>query len=173
MELFALPEALVGDRFIRTEIRQLLDEAEKSGKALDRSLTTAAHLTIARGERRLEADKWKAGRWVPGDVSKFIGKSTFEGVPILMADYWSILEARFHEILRDYTLGRDSDDIRWQWLRYVRDALQIAWEQHRASVSMGGAWAIRALVKAEGPVLHKLKELNDKIKQLEPQEVPV
>ena len=35
---------------------------------------------------------------------------------------------------------------------------------------MGDAWAIRALVKAEGPVLRKLKELNEEILKLEPQE---
>ena len=34
---------------------------------------------------------------------------------------------------------------------------------------MGDAWAIRALVKAEGPVRRKLKELNDEIAKLEPQ----
>jgi hypothetical protein len=34
---------------------------------------------------------------------------------------------------------------------------------------MSDAWAIRALVKAEGPVWRKLKELNAEILQLEPQ----
>jgi hypothetical protein len=32
---------------------------------------------------------------------------------------------------------------------------------------MGDAWAIRALVRAEPPVLRKLKELKDEIIQLE------
>jgi CRISPR system Cascade subunit CasA len=83
--------------------------------------------------------------------------------------YWSALESRFHEILREYTPDRDSEDIRHQWLKSVRDTLLKAWEQHRASVSMGDAWAIRALVKAEEPVLRKLKELNEEIQKLEPQ----
>jgi CRISPR system Cascade subunit CasA len=34
---------------------------------------------------------------------------------------------------------------------------------------MGDAWAIRALVKAEGPVRRKLRELKDEIMKLEPQ----
>ena len=84
--------------------------------------------------------------------------------------YWSTLESRFHEILREYTFERDSEGIRCQWLKFVREALRTAWEQHRASVSMSDAWAIRALVKAEGPVLRKWKELNDEILKLEPQE---
>ncbi|MCI0421766.1 MAG: transposase, partial [Acidobacteria bacterium] len=77
---------------------------------------------------------------------------------------------RFHEILREYTLKKDFEDIRCQWLKSVRGTLRTAWEQHRASFSMGDAWAIRALVKAEAPVFRKLKELNDEILKLEPQE---
>ncbi|MCZ7626724.1 MAG: hypothetical protein M5R38_13935 [Candidatus Methylomirabilis sp.] len=53
-------------------------------------------------------------------------------------------------------------------VRVRQGTLKKAWGQHRASVSMGDAWAIRALVKAEGPVLRKLKELNDEIAKLEP-----
>jgi CRISPR system Cascade subunit CasA len=83
------------------------------------------------------------------------------------------LESRFHEVLRDYTLERDSEDIRCQWLKHIRVTLKKAWEQHSASVSIGDAWAIRALVKAEGPVLRKLKELNEEILKLEPQEESV
>lgn len=169
MECFALPEKMTGDRFIRTEIRQLLTEAEDAEKVFDKSLRTAAKLIIAKGERELQADKWSKGKWTPGDVSKFIGKSTSETVPVALANYWSTLESKFHEILREYTLGRDYEDIRCLWLKSVRDTLKIAWEQHRASVSMGDAWAIRALVKAEGPVWRKLKELNAEILKLEPQ----
>jgi CRISPR system Cascade subunit CasA len=46
--------------------------------------------------------------------------------------------------------------------------LQAAWKQHSASVSISDAWAIRALVKAQVPVLDKLKELRAEIEQLEP-----
>ena len=82
--------------------------------------------------------------------------------------YWSALESRFHDILSEYTLDRDPDDIRSQWLKSVRDTLGKAWQQHSSSVSMGDAWAIRALVNAEKPVLSKLKELKDEIEKLEP-----
>ena len=169
MEYFALPEALVGNRDIRTEIKQLLTEAEDAEKAFEKSLRTAAKLIIAKGELELQADKWSKGKWTPGDVSKFIGKSTSETVPVALANYWSTLESHFHEILGEYTLERDSDNIRCHWLKSVRDTLKTAWEQNRASVSMGDAWAIRALVKAEGPVWRKLKELNAEILKLEPQ----
>jgi CRISPR system Cascade subunit CasA len=83
--------------------------------------------------------------------------------------FWSTLESRFHEILREYTLERDSEDIRCQWLKSVRAILQAAWGQHSASVAMGDAWAIRALVRAEGHVRLKQKELDEEIKKLEPQ----
>jgi CRISPR system Cascade subunit CasA len=88
----------------------------------------------------------------------------------VIAWYWSTLESRFHEVLRDYTVDRDPDDIRCGWLKFIREALSKAWEQHSASLSTGDAWAIRALVNAEGRVLRKLKELKDEIvKLLEPQ----
>lgn len=169
MERFALPEALASDRNIKTEIERLLTEATKAESALARALMTAAILSIAKGGRELQADKWRAGKWVPGDVSKFIGKSDFETVPPVLANYWSTIEPRFHEILRDYTINPDSEAIRCQWLKHVRSALRYAWDQHRASVSMGDAWTIRGLVKAEGAVQNKLKELNEEILKLEPQ----
>lgn len=159
MERFALPGTLASDRNMNTEIGRLLTEATEAEITLARALRTAAKLSIAKGDRELQADKWSAGKWVPGDVSKFIGKSNSETVPPVLANYWSTIEPRFHEILRDYTINPDSEAIRCQWLKHVRSALRCAWEQHCASVSVGDAWAIRALVKAEGPVSRKLKEL--------------
>lgn len=153
MERFALPEALAGDRFIRTEIRQLLSDAEESQKSLWLACRSFARDLLSRGERE-PAKK---------DVSGFVDQ-----MPV-NSWYWSTLESYFHEILREYTLGSDYEDIRCLWLKSVRDTLNTAWEQHRAAVSMGDAWAIRALVKAEGPVWRKLKELNAEILKLEPQ----
>lgn len=168
MERFALPEALAGDRFIRTEIRQLLAEAEQAEWALEKAMKVAAKFIIAKGERKLEQDKWNAGRWIPGDISKFIGKSSFEAVPVSVANFWFTLESRFHLILSEYSVDRDSENIRWAWLVSVRHAFKEAWEQHRNSISMGDAWAIRALVKAEWPIRIKLKELNEEIQKLAP-----
>jgi CRISPR system Cascade subunit CasA len=84
--------------------------------------------------------------------------------------YWSVLESCFHEMLSDFTLDRDPEDIHWQWLKSVRDALKKAWERHHTSASMGDAWAIRALVKAESTVLRKLKKLDEEILKLEPKQ---
>jgi len=153
MERFALPEALMGDRFMRTEIRQLLSDAEETQKSLWLACRSFARDLLSRGERE------PAGR----DISGFV-----QQMPV-NSWYWATLESRFHEILREYTLERDSEDIRCQWLRSIRDTLTKAWDQHRASVYMGDAWVIRALVKAEGPVLRKRKELNEEILKLEPQ----
>jgi CRISPR system Cascade subunit CasA len=153
MERFALPKALLGDRVIRHEIRQLLADAEEAQKSLWMSCRSYARDLLSRGKR--DPDK--------KDIKGFV-----EQMPV-NSWYWSALESRFHEILREYTLERNYDDIRCEWLRSVRDTLKNAWEQHRASVSMGDTWAIRALVKAEGPIQNKLKELNDEIMKLEPQ----
>ncbi len=152
MERFALPEALTGDRFIRTEILQLLREAEDAQKCLWLASRSYARDLLSRGEREPVAN----------DIKAFVKQMPTNSW------YWSALEARFHEILQEYTLERDPDDIRCQWLTFVRDILGKAWEQHRASVSMGDAWAIRALVKAEGPVRAKLKELDEEILKLTP-----
>lgn len=154
MERFALPEALAGTRSVRTEIRQLLKDAEDAQKSLWLACRSFAQGLLSRGGAAPSK----------GDVSNFIEQMS------AISWYWSTLESRFHEILGGYTLERDPDDIRCQWMKLVRDALKKAWELHRASVSMGDAWAIRALVKAEGSVLRKLKELNDEILKLEPQE---
>jgi CRISPR system Cascade subunit CasA len=152
MERFDFPKALESDRFIRAEIRQLLTDAEKVQKSLWLACRSFARDLLRRGES--EPDK--------KDISGFLKQMS------VIPWYWSILESRFHEILREYTLEWDSEDVRCKWLTSVRDALKKAWDRHRASVSMGDAWAIRALVKAEGPVLRKLKELNDEIIRLEP-----
>ncbi len=151
MERFALPESLAGDHFIRTEIRQFLADAEDAQKSLWLACRSFARDLLSRGERE------PFGK----DVSRFV-----EQMP-LNAWYWSTLESRFHEILQAYKLDCDPDDVRCQWLKYVRNTLLSAWNQHSVSVSTGDAWAIRALVKAERPVRRKLKELNDEIIKLE------
>ena len=152
MERFALPEALGADRFIRTEIHQLLSDAEEAQNALWLACRTFARQLLSRGGPEPAAK----------DVRNFVDQMSANGW------YWSVMESHFHEILRDYGLDRDADDIRRKWLESVRNALRGAWEQHSASVATGDAWAIRALVKAEKPVWEKLKELSNEIMKLEP-----
>ena len=152
MERFALPEALAGNKSIRVHVRQLLAEAENAQKVLWTGCASFARDLLSRGDRKPAKD----------DIKKFVRQ-------MAVTDwYWSVLESCFHEVLFDYTLDRDSEDIRWQWLKSVREILDAAWERHRASVSMGDAWAIRALVRAEEPVQRKLKELTEEILKLEP-----
>ena len=151
MERFALPGALAGVRNIRTEIRQLLTAAEEVQKMLWFSCSSFARDLLSRGDRKPVAK----------DVSGFV-----EQMPAI-SWYWSTLEACFHEILHDYSEDRDSYDIRCQWLKSLRDTLRASWEQHSSSASMGDAWVIRALVRAEGPVRRKISELNEEITKLE------
>lgn len=162
MERFALPGSLATNNPVRVNIRQLLDESEDAFRSLwddpRKSLRSACALfardLLSRGERKPKVT----------DISNFVNQMT---VPDW---YWSVLESRFHEILCAYSIDCDFEDIRWQWLRFVHDALKQAWDKHSATVSMGDAWAIRALVKAEIPVRRKLKELDAEILKLEPKQ---
>ncbi len=153
MERFALPEALSGNRSVRTEIRQLLIDAEEAQKSLWLACRSFARDSLCRGDRE------PAGKDIRGFMDQMTANSW----------YWSTMEFHFHEILREYGPDRDSEDIHCQWLKSVRGTLRAAWEQHRTSVSMGDAWTIRALAKAEGPVRRKLKELDAEIQRYEPQ----
>jgi len=160
MECCAIPTALAGDKNFRTVIRTFLDIAEDSAESLRSSFWKFHRHLLIHNERKREDDLRKEERII---ISKMV---TAVGA---LQNFWATMEIRFHEVLREYTLELDSEDIRCQWLKSVRDAIQDAWGQHSASVSMGDAWAIRALAKAEGPVRRKLMELNDEIIKSEPE----
>lgn len=153
MERFVFPEALAGDRPIRGEIRQLLADAEGADRQLWSASSSFARNLLGRGDRK-PAER---------DIKEFVRQESASPW------YWSTLEAHFHDVLGEINLDRDSEEVRRKWLAAVRDALSEAWERHRASVSSGDAWTIRALVKAEGPVLRKLKQLKEEILGLTPQ----
>jgi len=167
MERHVLPASLVINANARSEIHQLLEDAEKSGNALEAALRDWAKLMVTKGDRDLQPDKWTKGKWVPGDISKAIGKMSPDAPPAPALGYWSRLEAAFHDTLRHYTLERDPDDIRLAWLKTVRAALRDVWAQHAASVSTGDAWAIRALIRAEGIIDGQRKVLSAEIRKYE------
>lgn len=152
MEQFVFPTSLATKDGIRSEITTLLTCAEESQKSLWVASSAFARAVLSRGDR-------------PPDKKDI--RSVVQQMPV-NSWYWSALEARFQDVLHAYTLARDSEDIRYQWLISVRAALNEAWEQHRNSVSMGDAWAIRALVRAEAPIRAKLKELDEEILKLTP-----
>ncbi|GAG52732.1 unnamed protein product, partial [marine sediment metagenome] len=110
MERFALPEAMLGDRFIRAEIRGLLAKAEEVQRSLWAACCSFARDIMSRGNRK------PAGK----DVNRFVEHMA------VSPWYWSTLESRFNETLREFYLHRDSEDIRWQWLKSVRDTLATA-----------------------------------------------
>ncbi len=152
MEQFVFPESLATKDGIRSEVTSLLTCAEESQKSLWTASNVFARALLSHGER--SPDK--------KDI-----RSVVQQMPVHSC-YWSALEAHFHETLRAYTVDSDSEAIRCQWLISVRAAIKQAWEQHRNSVSMGDAWAIRALVKAEEPLRVKLRELDEEIRKLTP-----
>lgn len=152
MERFVIPALLAANQTIRHDIKTLLVWAEESQTSLWIASKNFARDLLSRGDR-------------PPDKKDI--RNVLQQMPV-HSWYWSVLEARFHEILQEYKLNHGPDEILSQWLRSVRDALKQAWEQHRTSVSMGDAWAIRALVKADGPVRAKLKELDEEILKLTP-----
>ncbi|MCM2329957.1 MAG: type I-E CRISPR-associated protein Cse1/CasA [Pseudomonas sagittaria] len=156
MERFSLPPALASDRMVRAEIRALLAAAEEAQTALWHACRSFARNLLSRGERE------PAGK----DVSNFLRQ-----MPVTDS-YWSSLEPRFHQILADYTEARDPEDIHLSWLRNVRAAMSSAWRAHVSGVVASDAWAIRALVQAEAPVLRHLAKLNDEISKLEPTKEP-
>ena len=147
MEYFRLPEALIHRNDVRTRIRDLLDIAENTQKTLHSACWLFARNILSHGGREPRKD----------DIRKVV-----EQIPSA-SWYWSRLESVFHEILQQFTLDREPDDIRYQWLKTVRSTLIEAWEKHRILVSVGDVWAIRALVKSEGVISGKLKELNKEI----------
>lgn len=156
MERFNLPDNIRLEFSFRAELNKLLLAAKDAETALWHACKSFSRNLLSRGERE------PAGR----DVSNFVRQ-----MPVIDS-YWSSLEPRFHQTLAEYTEKHDPEDIRLLWFRHVRDAMHSAWRVHASGVAAGDAWAIRALVQAEAPVLRHLAKLNDEISKLEPQEEP-
>lgn len=157
MERFALPETLFTEHpSAHAEIKELLSKAETAHDALNAACESFAKSMLSHDERKIEKK----------DIKNFVQQMPAS------ASYWSRLEAAFHDALRHYTLERDAEDIRHDWLITVRKTLRDVWAQHAASVSTGDAWAIRALVRAEGAIGKQLRALNDEIRKYERHHTP-
>jgi len=153
-EFFILPGAITGDKYIRGDIHSFLQDAEDANKSLYSACAGYAQLLLSRADRNVDKN----------DIKCFI-----EQMPALPY-YWSALEAKFHEVLHDYTIEKNPEDIRHDWLVAVRNALSDSWKLHQRSIAGSDAWAIRALVKAEDIIAKKIAELNKNIQTLK--EVP-
>jgi CRISPR system Cascade subunit CasA len=149
-ERFVLPEAIVGDKYIREDIRAYLQSAEDVNKILYTACATYAKLLLSRGDRIVDKN----------DTKSFI-----EQMPTI-SNYWSVLESKFHEVLRSNTIGKKPEEIHHDWLVAVRNALFDSWKLHLRSIAGSDAWAIRALVKAEDIIAKKVNELNKTIQTL-------
>jgi len=156
-ERFSLPGALAGDRLIRDEIKRLLSDADDTSRSLWAACASVARDVLSRGDRSPAKQ----------DVRSFVEQTA------VLTQYWSALEARFHEVLSACTLERESDDIRHDWLMEVREALNTAWSQYRHSLSGGDAWVIRAIAKAERSVLRELSRLKGEITEPAPEREPI
>jgi CRISPR system Cascade subunit CasA len=170
MERFSLPGALAGTGECRSSIRQLLEDAESAQKSLLTSMRLLGRFLISRGDRKLQEDKWTNGKFGAGDVSKFVGctKDPSKTPPLALGEYWANLERCFHEMLDRYSVECTPEDIRRDWLNSVRCELYDAWSNHAKAMSSGNSWTIRAIVRAEGPVRRKLRELDDQLGKLQP-----
>ncbi|EKD25939.1 MAG: hypothetical protein ACD_79C01434G0008 [uncultured bacterium] len=151
-EYFILPRLISNDKYIRGDIHSYLEKAEEISKTLYSACATFAQALLAKDQEKRKADK--------KDVSRFISQM------IALPHYWSTLESKFHEILRDYTLEKNPDDIHHDWLVAIRKAISDAWKLHQRSVSGSDAWGIRALVKGEDIIAKKIIELNQDIQKL-------
>ena len=149
-EYFVLPSSLSGDNFIRGDIHEYLEEAEKVSALLKDACDTYATNVLQHGRRKVEKT----------DINNFVKQLT------ALSHYWSILETKFHKMLSNYTLDKNPYTIHSDWLLSVKYALSDAWALHRHSIDGGDAWAIRAFVKADGIIGKKIIELNKDIQTL-------
>jgi len=136
MERFVFPKEMSGDKTTKSFIRDMLKEANDAQLALWKATHRYATCIISRGDR-VPAKK---------DISDFVSQMPCTSL------YWSVLEAKFNDALQSIRNGSDQDKIELAWLRQVKHALLESWNSHKASISLGDAWSIRALVKAEGSI---------------------
>jgi CRISPR system Cascade subunit CasA len=151
-ELFALPESILSDRNLKHDIHEILLDAQKAGDALNMSCELYAKNILCHGDRKVEKK----------DIRNFIEQMS------ALPYFWSTLEVCFHDVLNEYTLESDSQDVRCRWLGFVRKVLNDAWSQQNAAISTGDTWGTCAFVKSEKAVGDKLKELDKLITQLKP-----
>ncbi len=150
MEEYVLPGALAGDNYIRADIKSCLELAKATNKLLYASCCEYATNVLSKGGRIPEKK----------NVSDFVEQMA------VLSSYWSTLEKKFHEMLSEYTLDKNPDDIQRNWFISVRDALSSAWQLQRNSITGSDAWAIRAFFKADDIVKGKIAELNKNIQLL-------
>jgi CRISPR system Cascade subunit CasA len=156
LENYKFPGALQRDPFIRTDINACLDQGESTQSALRSACKAYARGII----QRLEPIDGKKNKSID-NVQDFLNQ-----MPCIPA-YWSRLEGAFHTMLQDFTSEANPYLIRRNWLANVRDALQESWGLHSRQARTGDAWAIRALVQAEGRVRAESKRLGEQIQQLD------
>jgi CRISPR system Cascade subunit CasA len=149
-ERFSLPAGVAADGIARAQLRSLLADAEKSQIALWRACQSFARNILGHGTRQPS----------PQDVTAFVAQ-----MPVTPC-YWSMLEARFHDLLEKAESQREFEDVRANWLTAIREAIERAWSIHATTIAFDDAWSIRALVKAEVQVGREIRWLDKEIAEL-------
>ncbi|EKD82161.1 MAG: hypothetical protein ACD_39C01457G0005 [uncultured bacterium] len=147
MERFSFPSRIKEDHNIKQEIKTLLEKSEESQSSLWNACRIFSQATLCRGTRDIRET----------DIKSFINQMS------VIPTYWSEMESNFHRILDKFKFGGDEEEIELFWLQAIKRAISSSWNLHRNAVSGGNAWAIRALVKADGIIHKKLSELGREI----------
>jgi len=135
---------------LRTDIHKILKEAEDVSGTLEEACEIYVKLNLNLDDLKKSKEKAKA-------FVKQMGVNRY---------YWSILEEKFHEILSDFKINCDPEDIYCRWLYFVYNALEDTWNFHKKSI-LNSTRAIKAFIKASKLINEKKYNLREKIKKLE------
>ncbi|MDI6772661.1 MAG: type I-E CRISPR-associated protein Cse1/CasA [bacterium] len=145
-EYFELPPAILSDRDVYELVKTALNEAEESGRQLNRASLALAEGLLSRGGRNpIPADKHNLVRSLPG-----------------LAYYWSDLEAHFSDFLSGLTPESDEEGAKTRWREALYRTLRRAW-QHTTQAVGNDARALRAVARADRVLQPHLAELRKKV----------
>lgn len=145
-EYFELPPAILSDRDVYELVKTALNEAEESGRQLNRaSLALAEGLLSCGGRSPSSDDKYNLARSLPG-----------------FAHYWSGLEAHFAGFLASVTAEAEEEGVKTKWRGVLYRTLRGAWEHTTRAVG-NDARALRAVARADRALQPHLAELRKKV----------
>lgn len=144
-EFFELPPAILSDRDVYELVKTALNEAEESGRQLNRASLAVAEGLLSSGPRSPSSDdKYNLVRSLPG-----------------LAHYWSGLETHFPGFLSSVTAEAEEDGVKTKWREVLYRTLRGAWEHTTRAVG-NDARALRAVARADRALQPHLAELRKK-----------
>jgi CRISPR system Cascade subunit CasA len=154
-ERFILPRALLSEKEIRSDIRKLINFAEKAQIYLLHACQIFARNMLSRGEREVHMK----------DVKSFVEQMA------CIPTYWSKLEAKFHGILSLFTQDAYQAQIEASWMASVKEAMRDAWHQHKETLHFADGWTIRAFIKADKNFSYQMAKITKEISECDRPEV--